>query len=248
MVAYTIDGTIDGFLTAVHRAYYEGQDPISIIQEEPSQVDFFTEWIAVETDREKAKKVETAICERIGSEAFENVLCCHLSTVDDALTYAYKYIRLGFKKEATIYAMLGNDTVHHVNRICQKVRFEVHRMYGLLRFRHTTGGIFYAPFSPDHNITAMLAPHFAARLSDQWWMIHDTTRDIAALYNGEEWMVTALDVPPVVEYSDVEMQIQKMWKEYFENLAIKSRINPRLQAGFMPRRYWKYLPEMGGLN
>ena len=40
-----------------------------------------------------------------------------------------------------------------------------------------------------------------------------------------------------------EKQFQELWKEYFKVLAIKERINPKLHAQLLPRRFWKYLTE-----
>jgi hypothetical protein len=40
--------------------------------------------------------------------------------------------------------------------------------------------------------------------------------------------------------------VESLWREYFREIAIKERMNPRLQAKLMPRRYWKHLVEMEG--
>lgn len=41
-----------------------------------------------------------------------------------------------------------------------------------------------------------------------------------------------------------ERQYQKLWKQYFETIAIRERTNPRCQKTLMPVRYWKHLTEM----
>ena len=40
-----------------------------------------------------------------------------------------------------------------------------------------------------------------------------------------------------------ERLFQRMWKAYFQSIAIKERLNPRLQRQHMPQRFWAYLPE-----
>ncbi|HBG76385.1 MAG TPA: hypothetical protein DDW86_05450 [Clostridiales bacterium] len=40
-----------------------------------------------------------------------------------------------------------------------------------------------------------------------------------------------------------ELELQQLWKQYFEGIAIRGRYHPGLQRQFMPRRYWKYLVE-----
>jgi probable DNA metabolism protein len=91
-----------------------------------------------------------------------------------------------------------------------------------------------------------LAPHFSMRLSSENWIIHDVKREIAAIYNTKEWVIAPLkqDEIPKESYNSNEFY-EQLWKEYFNTLAIKDRINPKLQARMMPKRYWKHLTEFG---
>lgn len=116
-------------------------------------------------------------------------------------------------------------------------------MLGLLRFRELQSGIFYAPMGPDHNIVSLLAPHFAKRLSDQPWMIHDVKRDIAAIYDRKDWTIALIRQKKALPLHGDELEFQRMWKQYFKSVAISSRRNLRLQKHFMPSRYWRYLVE-----
>jgi probable DNA metabolism protein len=40
-----------------------------------------------------------------------------------------------------------------------------------------------------------------------------------------------------------EKAVQELWKRYFTSTAVRTRENRRLQQHFMPKKYWKYLPE-----
>ena len=56
-----------------------------------------------------------------------------------------------------------------------------------------------------------------------------------------------LEVPAdfkVTSFSEEEKQFQKLWKTFFETIAIDERKNTRLQMQFMPKKYWKDLVEM----
>ncbi|MEA4826461.1 MAG: DUF4130 domain-containing protein, partial [Clostridium sp.] len=37
---------------------------------------------------------------------------------------------------------------------------------------------------------------------------------------------------------------EELWKSYFKSTTIKDRINPKLQKGHMPKRYWSFLTEV----
>ena len=41
-----------------------------------------------------------------------------------------------------------------------------------------------------------------------------------------------------------EASYQGLWQQYVKATTIRERLNPKLQLQHMPRRYWKYLPEM----
>ena len=38
-------------------------------------------------------------------------------------------------------------------------------------------------------------------------------------------------------------EFTRMWKSYYDTMAIKERLNPRLLRRCLPVRYWKHLPE-----
>jgi probable DNA metabolism protein len=47
-------------------------------------------------------------------------------------------------------------------------------------------------------------------------------------------------------FSDDEARWRPLWQAYFAAIAVRTRLNPRLQRQYMPRRYWHYLVEEPG--
>jgi probable DNA metabolism protein len=150
---------------------------------------------------------------------------------------------MGWKMGSKVDLNLADDTVFKVADTFRRVEHEVHKMLGFVRFQQVEGGIYYASISPDFNIVELLAPHFAERLSDQKWIIHDVRREIAALFNKGKWIMTEFTAEDIPRDTDEEKYYKRLWKEFFNTLAIPSRRNPRLQRRLMPRRYWEHLPE-----
>lgn len=74
-------------------------------------------------------------------------------------------------------------------------------------------------------------------------MIHDVKRSIAVLYNKKEWIIKEVDGTRAWKLDKEEGMYQKLWQQYFKSIAIKNRINPKLQKRNMPMRYWQYLVE-----
>ena len=138
--------------------------------------------------------------------------------------------------------MQADPRVLEATDLISKVTRELHRMKGLLRFMENADGVLYAPYSPDNDITDMLAVHFAERLGGQKFVIHDVKRKIAALYDGEEIVLTRVEDAEIY-LSEYEKYFEDLWKLYYKSVNILSRPHEKQMKGYMPVRYWKFLPE-----
>jgi probable DNA metabolism protein len=68
---------------------------------------------------------------------------------------------------------------------------------------------------------------------------------------GEKAKITKLSSSKIASLEDeknknasVNDQWEDLWKHYHKTINNESRDNPKLQKQFMPKRYWKYLPEI----
>ena len=243
MLIFVYNGSFEGLLTAIYEAYYGSRFPDRMECCQNLQHNILDEYTYINADPEKSDKVYKSIHHRISSDAIRHVYNVFLSEAADAGTLIYDYLRFGWKAGCKVDLHLTDDRVFKVHDISRRVEYETHKMLGFARFQLLEGNIFYAPVRPDNNIIELLAPHFAERLSDQNWIIHDVRRDVAALFNKKDWLVSEFTLDELPAATSVEKDYQKLWKEFFKTIAIPSRNNPRLQRQFMPRRYWKYLTE-----
>lgn len=243
MLVYVYDGSFEGLLTGIYEAYYAGEFPERLESGLNLQQNILDRYIQIGTDPVKADKVYKSVREKISADALKHVYNVFLSEAADAGTLICNYLRFGWKVGSKVDLYLTDDRVFKVLDINRKVEFETHKMLGFVRFKLLEGGIYYAPVRPDNNIIELLAPHFAERLSDQNWIIHDVRRDAAALFNTKDWFISEFTLKDLPQASNEELEYQRLWKEFFNAIAITSRKNPRLQRQFMPRRYWEYLTE-----
>lgn len=243
MLAYIYDGSFEGLLTSVFEAYYHKEEPDVIVPERGLQQDLLMKYIHIRTDSVKSDRVFASIRSKISNKALQNVYHAYLSEEPDAATIIYRYLKLGWKMGSRVDLHLSDNTVFRMMDINRRLEFEVHRLMGFVRFRQMEGGIYYASLSPDNNVTELLAPHFAERLSDQRWIIHDVKRELAALYNTKTWIMSDFSVSDIPGATEDETKYAKLWKEFFNTLAIPSRTNPKLQRQLLPRRYWDHLTE-----
>lgn len=243
MLVYVYDGSFEGLLTSVFEAFSRKEVPGAILPEMGLQQDLTAVYSFIATDQAKSDRVYSSILKNISEDALKNIYHTFLSEDPDAATLIYRYLKLGWKMGSSVDMHLSDDTVFRIMDINRRVEHEIHKLMGFVRFRQVEGGIYYSSISPDHNIVELLAPHFAERLSDQDWIIHDVRREIAALYNKKEWIVTEFSVGDIPRATEEEKRYSALWKEFFKTLEIKSRSNPKLQRQLMPRRYWEHLVE-----
>ncbi|QTL99026.1 DUF4130 domain-containing protein [Iocasia frigidifontis] len=241
---YLYDGSFPGLMTAIYQAYYYEHKPNYIISSNKYQPALFAEKVIIKTDMKKFDRVYQAVKKKISNRSLQKIYYAYLSELDDIEMKIYRYLRMGFTIGKKIDGHLSNKLVLKLNKIYNKVSGERHRLLGLLRFRKIAGDIYYAPFEPDHNVITLMAPHFAKRLVDQNWIIHDLKREKAVIYNQQEWVLT--DLKKRLDQGRLtaeEIEYQELWRGFFDSVAIENRKNSRLQRQFMPERYWKYLIE-----
>lgn len=243
MLHYIYDGSFDGLLTSIYEVYYRRGDIEDIVPKDSMEENFLVQKVFISTDGEKSRKVYEAIKNKISEEALKRVFYAYLSELPRHGITILKYLQLGFKFGPQVDLNLSNDIILKMDNINYKVGMEKHRMLGLIRFKQLENGILYSSIEPDYNIVGLLAPHFASRMMNENWAIHDVKRGIGVLYNKKEWVIKDIEVTDSLIIKEDEEDYQELWKAYFKSIAIQSRINPKLQKRNMPMRYWKHLVE-----
>jgi probable DNA metabolism protein len=240
---YLYDGSWEGFLTCIYHHYY--QEPAHDIHPASTyQHTFISSATQVETNEDNAEKVYHAIEQKFSGYDQIRLYRGFLSSDPEKEKILLDYLVLGFQKGSSIGMHHGHPVVARFAKMEKKVSFEVHRLQGLVRFSQMTGDVLYAPITPDHDVTQLLAHHFCDRFSQENFIIHDTRRNKALLSSQGEYVISAFapeDLPPL---SQEENQVRALWKTYFETIAIKERTNRKCQRNFMPVRYWQHLTEI----
>jgi probable DNA metabolism protein len=149
----------------------------------------------------------------------------------------------------------GDDAVAAVLAAAFKTKREIHRLAGMLRFTPVgeasqKDDVYIAYCAPDHFVLPPLAQHFFLRFGPSPWAIIDEKRALV-LYalNGDVGLKDAQacglpNVSPETSDSAAPEFWESLWRQYHKDVNNESRQNPGLQRQFMPKRYWKYLPEM----
>lgn len=236
---YFYDGTKAGFLTAFLQSY---DDENAVVSSRSSQLLLGERSVFVETDEARADRAEARLCSF--DKNFPHELSFLLRSGEDcAEQTALLYFRVLAKHKRPVSQMLTDEAVFKAMEIIKRVGLEIHRLHGFIRFTECAGGALYAPFSPDNDICDLLAPHFRARFPAFAFVIHDIKRKKAVVYDGKTTFVAPLEKAEIVLSAD-EDGWQSLWKEYYQSVNIPSRERKKQMRGYMPTRYWQFLPEI----
>ncbi|WP_298649397.1 TIGR03915 family putative DNA repair protein [uncultured Proteiniphilum sp.] len=254
MIVFVYDKTLDGLLSCVFFAYEQKKFPELILSESDPKPLFADERYYVIAEKEKSIRVWKALEKKLSKFAQNMVLSVWLSELPETAMLLFRYIRKNIDHPQGIEMNFGDDDVLRIKDIAQKVGTDARKLIQFIRFQETADGIWFAPVSPRYNVLSLIAPHFRSRYAGQPWIIYDTMRNTGLYYDTRRVQEISFAQEDLAELksdrldtgklSDEEAFFQKMWKEYFQSITIKERINLKLQRQYMPKRYWKYLPEI----
>ena len=235
---YIYDGTEYGFLTAFLHAF---SDKDALLSSRDKQLVLGYEPRFIQTDIPRVKKAAARL-KTFDGECLRDLSTLLRSGENDSEQVAFEYLRLLAQTRRPIRNNLAIPIVFKTNEYLRKVGLEIHRFHGFIRFMETESGALYAPFAPDNDICDLLLPHFRARLPQYPFVLHDTLRKKAAVYDGKNSFVAPLDKADIL-LSANETGWQALWKGYYAAVNIPSRERLKQMRGYMPARYWKFMPE-----
>ena len=240
MKIFTIDNNIDGLLSALFMSFTEKIVPDAVENALVFQPRLDAVSIRITTNRQNGERVKKALYTYGGDDIIYHMKICLMSCDTRALTIAFNYGYLTLKERTDISEKLSEKAVSDFSYLIQKVLHERHIVSGFLRFTESENGVLYARYSPDNDITALLAPHFLKRLGHTPFIIHDVKRNVIAISNGITIKTDYTELLPSFNASQQEQYLQNLWKKYFRSVNIKERPHRAQQDSYFPRRYRKY--------
>lgn len=244
---FLCDNSIDGIFTAIYLAWSSRYGHSNIKIEEKcegshySNMELFSEYIMTDTDTTLSIKVANAIKEKLSEEAFEMVCRVALSDAQGKADLIYRFLIIGFSMGIKVLEHLSNEVVSNIYHINKNVGNEVHHLLGFVRFSKQDNGVLTSVIHPKNNVITLITPHFTDRLPEERFIIMDGNRGLVTLHMpGKPWILT--EVPEFKDniFKDIsfeEDEYRSLWKAFFNHIAIKERINPKLQRNNLPLRF-----------
>ena len=252
MNSYIYDKTFEGFLTLVFDAYANKAFPDRILGGADLLPLFSETAFRVVTDNTKAQRVWRGLHRKISKEACGMLSVVFLSELPESELLLFRYMQKAFASEKTIEVNFADDDVLKCAKIYRLVSREAERMRMFVRFQKTADGIFFAPIEPRYNVLSLVADFFTDRFGDQKWVVYDVRRNYGLYYDlkkTEEVSFDQLDFDlqtgklNETQAAADERLFQSLWQTYYQSIAIKERLNPKLHRQMLPKRFWKFLPE-----
>ena len=246
-VLFQYDDTFDGLLTAIFESYTHKPPPAAIVGGQyQTQLGAWVE--PIPADAAKAERVIAGITRRLGAEAYGQIWSAFLSCEADKGDIIYRYVRLGMRVGPSVRYRITDPRVMALDKLSGLAPKEARYLLQFIRFARMENGVYYARITPDNDVLALLMPDFADRYRTMPFIIHDVNRQMAGIYDTKEWYLAPTDEVHLPGYAQDERAFQQLWKRFYDAVAIKERINPRLRRQHMPKRFWKNMVEMATLD
>ena len=242
-LAYSYDGSFDGLLTSIFEAYSQRENPEEVAAEGNLQEAFGRKAVKIRTDNAKARRVEAGIVKKMGMRCYQKIWAAFLSDDPCKAILIYRYARRGFEIGRAVEHDIAHCDVLPIEKIYINVMRESHFMKEFTRFSQVEGGVYYAKITPKSAVIPLIMPHFADRLSSQPFLVHDDAHKMVGVYNLESWHIVETEFLTVPPPDKDELNYRRMWKNFYETIAIAERINPVCRRTHMPMRFWRNMTE-----
>lgn len=236
-------------MTCIYDAWAsrKGHKNICLELEPIEQPELFCEYLHIDANPEKAKKVVRSVQTKISWKAFGQIYRAAMSCEPDRLDAIYRFLILGFACGGQVTTMLTEASVMQILELSRKVGNEAHYFREFARFSSVDGRIYISHIEPKCNVLELTARHFADRMPSEYWIMIDDTRNLAAVHpKDEDLYLTTLSAQEMTKLQEVEKQkdlYTELWKEFFQTIGIEARKNPTCQRNMMPLWYRKHMTE-----
>ena len=264
MHIFICEDSPNGILTGVYDAwsakiqYACAHSDLYLVSAVPDNYELFCEYHTVTPSGEKAGKVSSTLCKKLGQDFYNTILSAILAIESsskkkmDKANAVYQTIvaALHSSNGAHILESLSNPYVYRVFELSRTTSAEAHHLKGFMRFSELSNGVLLSTIHPKNNALPILAEHFTDRFPLENFIIYDEAHYIAAIHRaGNDYMIvdaTEINSEFLQNYSADEAKFQKLWLTFFESIAIEARTNPSLQVQNIPKRFWKDTVELKG--
>lgn len=237
---YQYDGSFDGFLCCVYESYTKKERPTAFVCDEDDELSLF-EIRAVVTDRAHAQRVYRSFL-KISPNVGLFLRRAFLTCIEDKEMAMYRFIVKLYREGAPLLTRLSDADYVPLLRAVRHLSGEAEALRGFVRFSEFSG-VLGAEIEPKNRILPVLRAHFCNRYHNESFFVYDRTHREALLYSGGVSRIVPLEHFEMAPPDESETNYRRLWRRFYDTIAIRERENPRLRMSNMPKRYWSTMTE-----
>lgn len=239
--------SFDGIMTAIYDGWVlmnQGHQ-VNIHPGENYAPTFFSEFVPVQTDLDKAVKVAESIRVKVSVEAYTMVFRACMHYDEERADAVFAFLKLAYPMGAGVTKMLGNPHVMKVMELARKVSNETHSFKEFIRFEELKGNVLYSKIEPKCDVVPLVYKHFQDRFPEENWIIYDIRRVKAAVHQRgrETVIIEGQDLEHLTKDMKQNDRYEDLWKIFFDTVAIEERRNLKCQQNHLPKWYRKHMLE-----
>lgn len=232
-VVFQYDGTFEGFLCCVFESYVHKEFPIAFSGDEECWSLYEVRYVV--TVREHAQRVYQSILRR-SKAAADVVRRGFLTCLPEKESHLYAVIRKLYDEGPAFLRNTADPVYYPVAKALRHMGGELEKLRGFVRFSDYSG-VLGAEIEPKNRVLPLLRRHFCDRYANEAFFIYDRTHRELLVYAKNHSRILPMDSLQLALPGDEEVAFRRLWKRFYETIAIKERYNPRCQNTFMPKRY-----------
>ena len=240
-VIYEYDGSFAGLMCCIYESFTHKERPVLIRCTDDPELSLY-EIHTVATDESHACRVYDSF-RRYSPRVGPFLQRAYLTCLEEKEMAIYRFVVRLYRDGKPLLRRLSDEAYYPLLRAVRHLNGELEQYRGFVRFSDT-GGVLTAEIEPKNRVLPLLRGHFCQRCHDETFFIYDRTHQEALFYSGGISSILPLAAFTPVPPDEAELGYRRLWRCFYDTVAIRERENPRLRMTHMPKRYWNLLTEL----
>lgn len=242
-MVYCYDGSFDGFLCCIFESYAKKEALTAITSDEDFEPTLYPTRQIV-TDRDHARRVYRKV-RLLSPNAADLLRRGFLTCMPEMEMHLYRLTVKLLQEGPAFLRNLSDDTLYPVLKAIRHLNGEAEKLRGFVRFSDFNG-VLGSEIEPKNRILPVLRGHFCSRYQNETFFIYDRTHREALFYADGKAVILPLEHFEMAPPDETEAAYRRLWKRFYDTIAIRERENPRCRMTHMPKRYWNTMTEFQG--
>ena len=165
-----------------------------------------------------------------------------LTCLEDKELRLYAFIRKLYDQGPGFMRSQADDVYYPIACALRHLGGELEKLRGFVRFSDYNG-ILGGEIEPKNRVLPLLANHFCSRMAGEPFFLYDRTHREALFYRPRRWAIVPLEAFRAAAPGREERDFRRLWRRFYDTIAIEGRENPRCRMTQMPKRFWGTMTE-----